>query len=86
MTAISMCIPRMESKYNTSFIYDIFKNLNIGDIIDIIEIPNKNNNNFKKVMININTNNEIINKRFSEGKDIKIIYDNPWYWKIYQTK
>ncbi len=86
MNTISMCIPRMESKYNASFIHNIFKNLNIGDIIDIIEVPNKNNNNFKKVMININTNNEIINKRFSEGKDIKIIYDNPWYWKIYQTK
>lgn len=86
MNTVSMCIPRMESKYNINFITTIFKNLNIGDITNIVEIPNKNNNNFKKVIIHVNTDNEIINKRFSEGKDIKIIYDNPWYWKIYETK
>ncbi len=88
MTISSLCIPRIECKYDINFVRRILENAHIGNIINIVEVPNKTNEKYKKVLININLTdvNEIINRRFSENKDIKIIYDNPWYWKIYKTK
>lgn len=86
-----MCIPRMESIYTNEFIRTIFEKINIGKIKNIIEIPNKKNFNYKKVIINIYLNKEsdmvnMINTRFSNGNDIKIFYNEFWYWKIYLTK
>lgn len=88
MTFASLCIPRMECKYDINFVRKILENSHIGNIVNIVEVPNKSNEKYKKVIINIDLTdvNEIINRRFSENKDIKIIYDNPFYWKIYKTK
>ena len=88
MTFVSICIPRMESKHTVEFIRKAFEKVNIGNILDIVEIHNKNNDKYKKVILNVDLtdNTDIINRRFTEGKDIKLIYDSPWYWKIYKTK
>jgi hypothetical protein len=64
----------------------MFCKLNIGFIEKISEIPNKMKPDYKRIIIKIkktekNERAHFIWSRFNEGKDIKIVYCEPWYWK-----
>jgi hypothetical protein len=69
-----------------SEIEDILNKLNVGNVLHIQEKPLHNEQNFKRILITIvwNNNNKSINimNRLHSGNNIKIIYDEPWYWKI----
>ena len=83
----NVCIPRMETSISNRFVYQILLKLNIGKINKIVEIPLKNEKDFKRVMITIqwhqyNPRSQFVQKRLCDGKNIKIVYDNPWYWKM----
>ena len=87
---ISICIPRMDNNITKDFIYETFKKLNIGYIISLKEIPLRNDNKHKRVIISIclNGNSEysnLFNERITNNESIKIVYDMPWYWKIVPT-
>jgi hypothetical protein len=62
--------------------------LNIGKIdhIDIKPWDNKEGKSFNKVYVHLiwNTDKETekIVSRLQEGKDIKLVYDDPWFWKV----
>ena len=78
-----ICIPKVDRNINKNFIYDIFERANFGKIkkIDLI-----NTNYTKRAFIHYeswNTNKRTIKVKnwLIEGKDIKIIYNKPWYWK-----
>ena len=46
--------------------------------------PNRGNYHFKKVFIHFkywNEDKQHIRAMLNEGKVIKIVYDNPWFWK-----
>ena len=84
----SLCIPRVFKNITEEKIKNIFNNLKLG-IIHKIDIKSKNLNNdnfnivfihFKKWNTDETTNNTRIN--FISGKEIKIIYDDPWFWKV----
>ena len=85
----SLCIPRVYPNITESYIRKIIEKLKLG-VIDRIDIVNKNNakgQNFNRVFIHfkkwINSGNSIMaRERLVNGKDIKIIYDDPWYWKV----
>jgi hypothetical protein len=90
-----LCIPRVRQNISESHIHTIFDDLNMG-ILDRIDIVNKkndkhnnkdNNNKFNRVFIhfrqwNDSENAMIARERLLEGKEIKIIYDDPWFWKV----
>lgn len=85
-----LCIPKMETYIQTDFIRKTIENKNIGNITRIIELPHKNNPNFKRVIIHVyldenSQNSKIILDRFSIKKDVKIIYNFPRYWKIVEA-
>lgn len=86
---ISMCIPRMETNYTSDFIKNVIYKKNIGNISKIIEIPYKNDPSLKRVILYIylkqNETTKLIQERFSKNQDIKIIYDDLWFWKIFPT-
>lgn len=45
---------------------------------------NNGNNNFKKVFIHFkywNEDKQHIRTMLNDGKIVKIVYDNPWFWK-----
>jgi hypothetical protein len=55
--------------------------------IDIVSKKNDKENKFNRVFIHYREWNEsenaiIARERLLEGKEIKIIYDEPWFWKI----
>jgi len=61
--------------------------LKIGSVdrVDMKPWTNKEGKSFNKVYIHLNWNTDaetikIVN-RLNDGKDIKIVYDDPWFWK-----
>lgn len=87
---VVLCIPRMESNTKQDFIKKILERIMKGSVTRIIEIPHKNNAEFKRVFIYMNIskntkNTMILEERFSQKKDVKIIYNAPWYWKIVEA-
>jgi hypothetical protein len=84
-----LCIPRVHRTINETRIRNIFDELNMGSIerIDIVSKKNDKDNKFNRVFIHYrewnDTENAIIaRERLLQGKEIKIIYDEPWFWKI----
>lgn len=81
-----LCIPRVFNYIRDIDIRDTFKSLNIGTIekIDMIRTKDKG---FNRVFIHFSkwydTDNAItVKERILNGKDVKIIYDSPWFWKV----
>lgn len=88
-TNLAICIPRVDSTIAKQEIFEKIRDLHIGFIEKIIEIPNKNDETSKRVIIKFKTwvENDVskmILCRFKEKKDIKIVYNDPWYWVAYQ--
>ncbi len=87
-TTPSMCIPRVFSNITKDRIFNVLKDLNIGFIerIDQVFRTNDAGARFQRVFIHIHWNDdELSNKartRLLQGKEIKIIYDDPWFWKV----
>ena len=85
----SMCIPRVYPNISEGRIRKIFDELNIG-VIDRVDIVSKNTEKgekFNRVFIHMdrwfhNSNASVARERLLGGKDIKIIYDDPWFWKV----
>jgi hypothetical protein len=90
-----LCIPRVHRNIDETSIRKIFNDLNMGilDRIDIVIKRNDNkrndnkDNNFNRVFIHFREWNDSENaqrarERLLEGKEIKIIYDDPWFWKV----
>lgn len=85
----SLCIPRVFNGITEEIIKKVLNELKFGIIekIDIIEKKNQKEENFKCVFIHfkkwntIDTTNATREKLLS-GKDIKIMYDEPWFWKV----
>jgi hypothetical protein len=85
----SICIPRVFPNINETRIRKVFDELNMGIIerIDIVSKSTEKGEKFNRVFIhfkkwNSEGNAEIARERLLNGKDIKIIYDDPWFWKV----
>ena len=83
------CIPRTDVNISEQIVRNIFNKLNIGSIgrIDMVKKQNEKGGQYMRIFVHINkwynTENSFIAKeRLLNGKDIKIIYDDPWFWKI----
>lgn len=86
-TDLTLCIPRVDANIKKQQIFEAFSALRIGFIDRIIEIPLKSDNTGKRVLIKFRTWVETpvsrnIMERLDAGKDIKLVYSNPWYWVV----
>jgi hypothetical protein len=89
MNPISLCIPRVFPNIGEARIRRIFDELFLGNIarIDIVPTSNERGERFNRVFIHFdmffrNENAQQALARLNEGKEIKIIYDGPWFWKV----
>lgn len=89
---LSLCISRVMNHISKDNIHNVLNDIGLGEISHI-DIIHKNNNGdvYKVVFIHFNQwfDNENSSKaieRLSSGKDIKVIYDFPWFWKITPNK
>lgn len=85
----SLCIPRVYPNINEARIRKIFDELALGTIdhLDIISKTTEKGEKFNRVFIHFRRwytdgNAGVARERLLNGKDIKIIYDDPWFWKI----
>ena len=85
----SMCIPRVYPNISEGRIRKIFDELNIGVIerVDIVSKTTEKGERFNRVFIHMdrwfnNSNASVARERLLGGKDIKVVYDDPWFWKI----
>jgi hypothetical protein len=82
----SLCIPRIETSITKDYIYKTICNLQVGNIINIVEIPLKNDPTHKRIIIRIIWNKTTrafnIQKTLNDTGSIKLVYNMPWYWKI----
>ena len=88
-----LCIPGVFANIKEERIRRIFGDLNLGEVdrVDIV-VPKRpvgaeeKENKFNRVFIHLNWNDTpssvACRKKLSEGKEVKIIYDEPWFWKV----
>jgi hypothetical protein len=89
-TPISICIPRIDIEQTKEYIMEKFKQLDIGQILSIKEIPLRNDNKHKRIIILILLNQDKqqsidMYNRLKKNETIKLVYEMPWYWKIVST-
>ena len=86
---MTLCIPRVFSNIGEKRIRSVFFALKLGHIgrIDIVSKITEKGEKFNRVFIHFERwfdtpNAHSALKLLSEGKDIKVIYDEPWFWKV----
>lgn len=86
----SLCIPRVFKNWTKSRICRVFDDLSLGEIlhIDIVSNSTEKGEKFNQVIIHFKRwfesfNADTARERLMNGKDVKIIYDDPWFWKIF---
>jgi len=89
---ISLCISRVMNDVTKDVIQNVINDIRLGEISHI-DMINKNYNGdvYKVVFIHFkhwfeNENSTKAIERLLSGKDIKVIYDFPWFWKITPNK
>jgi hypothetical protein len=89
----SLCIPYVFSNITENRIRRVFDELRIGKIkrVDILQRKNSRGQKYQRVFIHFHkwyNGNEAqeARTRVITGKDIKIVYDNPWFWKVSANK
>ena len=85
----SLCIPRVFPNITEARIRNILTELNMGTIqrVDIVSKMTPKGEKFNRIFIHFNCwasnpNANTARERLLNGKEIKIIYDDPWFWKI----
>jgi hypothetical protein len=85
----TLCIPRAIISITESQVRSIFNSLNIGNIgrIDMNKKLSEKGEQYQRIFIHFNNwySNEtaiMAKERLINGKEIKIIYDDPWFWKV----
>jgi hypothetical protein len=85
-----ICIPRVFSNIDANRVEAIFKELGLGEIDRIVIQQNKSSKEHHKtnhIFVHLKawskttTANEV-RQRLLTGDEVKIIYDEPWFWKI----
>lgn len=86
---MTLCIPRVFSNIGDKRIRSVFYALKLGHIgrIDIVKKISERGEKFNRVFIHFERWFDTANahsalKLLREGKDIKVIYDEPWFWKV----
>jgi len=85
----SLCIPRVFSNVTESRIRDAFNHLELGELlrIDVVSKTTDKGEKFNRVFVHFkqwysNENADMARQRLLNGKEIKIVYDDPWFWKV----
>ena len=86
----SICIPRVFKNITEKRVRAIFYSLKCGFIerVDMITKHNQNGDEFSRVFVHFsswNTGNKYaraLQEKLNTGQQVKIVYDNPWYWMV----
>ena len=89
---LSLCIPRVFANIDEKRVRSVIEQL-LGKIsrVDIIERTNEKGEKYKRVFVHFDhwfetADAQTAKSRLIEGKEIKIVYDDPWFWKVSANK
>jgi hypothetical protein len=89
----SICIPRVFNNITEARVRNVFDDLGLGKIsrVDVKERKNEKGETFKRVYVHFdkwfwNEDAQAARRKLISGKEIKIVYDNPWFWKVSASK
>lgn len=80
-------IPRVFQNIGEQRIKDVLEELQLGVVarVDLVQRSNEQGDKFNRAYIHFKSWNPDTQKardRLLAGKEIKIIYDDPWFWKV----
>ena len=87
----SLCIPRVFKNLSRQFILDRLKEVNLGTVhrLDIVKVQSnqKGKDSYQRVFVHLTWNtasaeSQEARRQVLDGRDIQIIYEDPWYWKV----
>jgi hypothetical protein len=85
----SLCIPRVFPNITDERVWTVFNELELGTISRIDMVPRETTNGdfYQRVFIHFkewssDDSTTAIRQRLVDKQEIKIIYDDPWYWKV----
>ena len=85
----SLCIPRVYANISEKRIREIFSELFLGEIarVDMVHKTSDKGEKYNRVFIHFVTwysseNADYARKRLLGGNEIKVVYSDPWFWKI----
>jgi hypothetical protein len=92
ITHPSICIPRtfptIRGEQTKRAVFNTFKDLRIGyiDRIDTVHKTDKNGERFCTVYVHLkwSVDSQLARdtrQKLLDGKDVKVVYDEPWFWK-----
>lgn len=88
-SAPSVCIPRVFPNITWQRVKGIFEELGLGlvDRVDMINKTNEKGDKYKRVFVHFKSWNadetaQQVREKLLGGDQVKIVYDEPWYWKI----
>jgi len=89
----SICIPRAFSNISEKRVAKVFELLELGtlDHIDMVERVDTNGKKFQRIFVHFtrwssSPEASAVRTRLLEGKEVKIVYEDPWFWKISVNK
>jgi len=89
----SLCITYVFANIRRQRVWDAIKEANLGMIerIDMVQLTDKNGKPFQRVFIHFkhwfrNQTAQDTRRHVINGNTAKIIYDDPWFWKLVASK
>lgn len=90
----SICIPRVFSNITWKKVKDVFEELKLGriDRVDMVKKENEKGEKYQRVFVhfkfwnNRNEKAQQVRSKLLNGDEVKIVYDDPWFWKISKSK
>lgn len=88
----SLCIPRVFSNITWQRVKETLEHAGLGTIdrVDMIHKTNEKGEKFKRVFVHFKRwsserEAQLLRDRIMDGEEVKIVYDDPWFWKVYKS-
>jgi len=86
---MSICIPRAFENISEARVRSVFEKLDIFTIdrVDVVLRKNEKGDTYKRFFVHIKdwaqtSDAQKAKERLIAGKELKIVYDEPWFWKV----
>ena len=86
---MSLCIPRAFENISEARVRTVFEKLDIFTIdrVDVVLRKNEKGESYKRFFVHIKewkqtSDAQKAKERLIAGKELKIVYDDPWFWKV----
>jgi len=93
MTTMSLYIPHVFANIGEKKMVEVFASNGIGKVnhIDFVTKIGKDNKVYHSAYVHFdywynNMASRNIQEKLNAGKEAKIVYDDPWYWKAYKNE